>query len=137
MAPAPLRGRKILVVEDDDDTREVVRRLLELLGARVVVAADGMEGLAHLRTLTPDVVLCDLTMPIMGGIEFAVRMRQDPRNRRVLLVAMTGRQGRADILHTWEIGFDAHLVKPVTPEMLSALAWRLSGRAGTDVGRGA
>jgi two-component system CheB/CheR fusion protein len=137
MAESPLRDRTILVVEDDGDTRDVVRRLLELLGARVTVAADGMEGLEQLQRLTPDAVLCDLTMPIMDGIEFALRMRRDPRHRRALLIALTGRQGQADILRTWEVGFDAHLVKPVNPEMLSALARRLSSRSGTDVRRGA
>jgi CheY-like chemotaxis protein len=71
----PLRGRKILVVEDDHDGREVIRRLLELLGAQVVVAADGLEALVRLESLQPDAVLCDLGMPIVDGIEFARRMR--------------------------------------------------------------
>jgi CheY-like chemotaxis protein len=73
-----LRGRTVLVIEDDDDTREVVSRLVEALGATTVVAADGLEGLVQLERRRPDAVLCDLAMPIMNGIEFARRMRQKP-----------------------------------------------------------
>jgi CheY-like chemotaxis protein len=133
----PLRGRTILVIEDDHDSREVTRRFLEFLGAQVVVAADGLEGLVRLESLRPDAVLCDLGMPIMDGTEFARRMRQDPRHRRVLLVALTGRQGDADFLHTWRAGFDAHLVKPVTIEMLSSIARRLPGNSAASANPGA
>ena len=137
MSNFPLRGRTILVIDDDEDTREVTRRLLELLGAQVVAAADGFEGLVQLGRLKPDAVLCDLAMPIMDGMEFASRMRQDPRYRRVLLVAMTGRQRHADFLQTWEVGFDAHLVKPVSAEMLSSIAQRLPGNSAMGAKPGA
>jgi CheY-like chemotaxis protein len=124
----PLRGCTILVVEDDDEVRNVARRLLESLGAYVVVAENGRDGLNRLATIRPDAVLCDLSMPVMDGLEFARRVRQDPRYRQVLLFAVTGWQDQADFLRTWEAGFDAHLVKPVTVEMLQALARRLSHR---------
>jgi CheY-like chemotaxis protein len=84
-----LRGRTVLVIEDDDDTREVVSRLVEALGATTVVAADGLEGLVQLERRRPDAVLCDLAMPIMNGIEFAQRMRQNPRYRGMLLIAVS------------------------------------------------
>lgn len=120
----PLRGRTILLIEDDDETREVTRRLLECMGARVAAAVDGFEGLMRLESLRPDTVLCDLAMPIMDGLEFARRMRQDPRHRRVLLIAITGRDSHADFLDTWAAGFDAHLVKPVTPEVVASIVRR-------------
>jgi two-component system CheB/CheR fusion protein len=126
--PLPLGRYTILVVEDDAETREVVRRLLELCGARVVVAADGLDGLDRLESVRPHAVLCDLGMPIMDGLEFARRVRRDPRYRRTLLVALTGRKEQADFLRTWDAGFDAHLAKPVTMEMLESIAKRLSGR---------
>ncbi len=137
MSESPLRGRTVLVIEDDDDHREVARRLLELLGARVVPAADGLEGLEQLERQKPDAVLCDLTMPIMDGIEFASQMRQRPKYRHVLLVAVTGRDSDADVLRTWNAGFDAHLVKPVTVEALRAIARRLSRHAAADCSPGA
>jgi two-component system, OmpR family, response regulator MprA len=57
MSEGPLRSRTVLVIEDDDDHREVIRRLLESLGARVVVAANGLEGLGQLERQQPDAVL--------------------------------------------------------------------------------
>jgi two-component system CheB/CheR fusion protein len=130
MEESPLRGRTILVIEDDDDHREVIQRLLESLGARVMVAADGLEGLGELARRRADAIFCDLTMPIMDGIEFANRVRQLPRYRRVLLVAVTGRDAQADIFRTWHAGFDAHLVKPITLDALRAIARRLSDQSG-------
>jgi two-component system CheB/CheR fusion protein len=124
----PLRGCTVLVVEDDQEARELIRRLLELLGASARTAEDGMDGLRRLVETPPDLVLCDLTMPLMDGLEFARRVRRLPEYRRTLLVAVTGRQAHEDFLCTWDAGFDAHLVKPVTMEMLRALAGRLSPR---------
>jgi CheY-like chemotaxis protein len=124
-----LRGSTILVIDDDVDARDVVRRLLESLGAHVVVAENGRDGLSRLASTPPDAVLCDVSMPVMDGLEFARRVRRDPRYRRVLLFALTGWQAQADFIRTWEAGFDAHLVKPVTMEMLESLARRLSDRA--------
>ena len=128
-----LRGCAILVVEDDVEAGDLLRRLLELLGARVFVAENGVDGLERLANVPVDVVLCDLTMPIMSGLEFARRVRQNPRFRRIPLVAVTGRQEQEDFLQTWDAGFDAHLVKPVTVEMLQSVArrflWRRSRQA--------
>jgi two-component system CheB/CheR fusion protein len=125
----PLRGSTILVVEDDPEAGDLVRRLLELLGARVATAEDGIDGLSRLvKMKQPDMVLCDLTMPRMDGLEFARCLRRLPEYQRTLLVAVTGRQAHEDFLRTWDAGFDAHLVKPITMEMLRALARRLSQR---------
>jgi hypothetical protein len=136
MSGEPLHGRTILVI-DDAEYRDTVRRLLESLGARVLLAADGFEGLAQLERWTPDAVLCDLSMPGMGGIEFAQRMRPTPRNRRVLLVAVTGRPDWAAVLDTWAAGFDAHIVKPVTLDQLSAIGRRVSATGVAEPSRGA
>ena len=126
--PRLLRGRTILVIDDDADVRDMWRRLLERRGAHVMVAADGLEGLVHLEARLPDAILCDLTMPIMDGFEFASRMRTTPRYRKVLLIAVTGRQQHTDFADTWRAGFDGHLVKPVAAEALEALVQRLARR---------
>jgi two-component system, chemotaxis family, CheB/CheR fusion protein len=133
-----LRDRTILVIEDDDDFREVFRLRLESLGAHVRVAADGLEGLRQMaRPPLPNAVLCDVTMPIMDGLEFARRVRLDPRYRRVLLVAVTGWGRYADVLQTWHAGFDAHLVKPVSDEALRAFARRVVGDVSAESPPGA
>src|SRR5262252_1817290 len=100
------RGPVILVIDDDPDVREVFQRQLEALGARVVVAADGFEGLDQLERSNPDAVLCDLAMPGMDGIEFGIRMRADMRFCRVRLIAVTGRCNKAALLGSWGAGFD-------------------------------
>jgi len=108
----------VLVIDDDADNREGLQHQLEALGVDVVLAADGVQGLRQLQRWNPMAVLCDLTMPGMGGLEFAVQMRRDPRYRAVLLMAVTGRTSQSDLMDARRVGFDGHLLKPVTPEML-------------------
>jgi CheY-like chemotaxis protein len=126
MNPAFQRARTVLVVEDNPDHRDVLQRQLEALGVRVVVAADGLEGLAQLERCRPDAVLCDLAMPTMDGLEFATRVRRDGRFRHMLLLAVTGRATQADLVESWRVGFDGHVVKPVTAEVLNAITERLA-----------
>jgi CheY-like chemotaxis protein len=111
--------RTILVVDDDPDLRETLQRQLEAFGFRVVLAADGREGLAEVARSHPDVVLCDLTMPVMDGLEFGRRFRANPQHRHVLLIAVTGRNRESDIVETWRIGFDRLVGKPVTGNTLA------------------
>jgi two-component system, chemotaxis family, CheB/CheR fusion protein len=117
----------VLVIEDHDDTRNALVHLLSGLGARVLAAADGLDGLQQLTRGHPDVVFCDLMMPTMDGFEFARRIRQNLQYRDILLIAVTGQGQLADLHETWRLGFDAHLVKPVTAEQLAAVARRLAG----------
>lgn len=94
----------------------------------MLVAENGIDGLERLAGARVDAALCDLTMPVMDGLEFARRVRRTPRLRNLLLVAVTGRQEHQDFLRSWDAGFDAHLVKPVTTEMLLSIARRLAAR---------
>jgi two-component system CheB/CheR fusion protein len=131
VTPRAWRRRRVLVIEDEAEIRDILVQLLAALGARVVAAADGFEGLEHLARWHPDMVLCDLAMPVMGGLEFAQRMRQDPRYRNVLLIAVTGYNRQADLYDTWSTGFDGHLAKPIRMPALAALAQRLEGSRAT------
>ena len=126
-----LRGVSVLVVEDDRDHRELAQDMLTSLGARVTVAANGEEGVARfIAGGCPDLILCDLRMPVMDGFEFARVVRRHPGCRNVRLVALTAMRDPVAYLQTWTAGYDAHLEKPLTPEKLEDLAARLlSGRA--------
>jgi len=124
----PLRGVIVLVVEDDADSRETTQRMLEQLGAQVVTAENGEQGLAAILSHVPDLVLVDLIMPVMDGYEFARRLRNDPKYRRVRLVALTGLREEPSVLKTWSLGFDGHLTKPVSMEGLDLLLSRFTGR---------
>ncbi len=88
-------------MDDDPDVRETIALQLKALRADVTVAADGLEGFEELRRGPPNAVLCDLTMPVMNGLEFATRMRSNPRYRNVLLLAIRGRASPANIMETW------------------------------------
>lgn len=122
--PAPtVSERSILLIEDNDDARDSLQRLLELDGHRVTAAGDGDSALACLRAARPDVALIDLGLPGMDGYELARRIRLDTGDA-ILLVALTGYGLPADRLRTREAGFDWHLVKPVDREALDEVLRR-------------
>jgi CheY-like chemotaxis protein len=116
-----LTGATVLVVEDNPDHRIITMAMLGNLGAQVILARDGQEGLHALDRARPDLILCDLRMPVMDGFEFARRVRNHPKHGRTPLIALTALDTRESYLRTWGLGFDAHLIKPVTFETLDAL----------------
>jgi two-component system CheB/CheR fusion protein len=118
----PLRGVKILVVEDHPDNLELSRQMLTLLGAAVTVAADGSEALGKVAEECPDLILCDLVMPVMDGYEMAQRVRGMPEYAHVRLIALTALRDSAAWFKTWSVGYDAHLEKPLTFEKLERIA---------------
>ena len=122
----PLRGVSVLVVEDDRDHRELAQEMLTHLGARVTVATNGEEGVKRLiKDGCPDLILCDLRMPVMDGFEFARELRTHSPCRHVRLVALTAIRDPIAYTRTWSAGYDAHLEKPLTLEKLEDIAARL------------
>jgi two-component system CheB/CheR fusion protein len=114
----PLR---IVVVEDNDDSRSMLCELLELSGFHCHAAATGRVGLELIQELQPDVALVDIGLPELDGLEVASQLRRDPRNRDLYLVALTGYGQREDREAARRAGFDTHLVKPVDFDALLAL----------------
>jgi signal transduction histidine kinase len=106
--------RRILVADDNLDAAEALSTLLQALGHEVRVAHDGAEALEVGGAFEPEIVLLDLGMPVMDGLEAARRMRQLPWGALARVVAVTGWGQQQDRARTAEAGFDAHLVKPVT-----------------------
>jgi CheY-like chemotaxis protein/anti-sigma regulatory factor (Ser/Thr protein kinase) len=111
-------ARSILIVEDNDDARQMLQTVLALRGHEVRAARDGKTGLALAAVAPPDVALIDVALPDMDGYEVARRLRAALGARRIGLVAVTGFGQAEDQRRALEAGFDAHLVKPVTPEQL-------------------
>ncbi len=121
-APATLGGLKVLVVDDEPDALEPVRRVLQEAGAEVVAVASTEEALEAVRQQRPDVVLSDIAMPGRDGYELirAIRAMPPGRGGRVPAIALTAYAARADRERALEAGFDAHLAKPVEPAALIA-----------------
>ena len=114
----PGGGKRVLVVDDNVDAAEALAMMLKSMGHEVQVANDGRLGVAMARTGDPDVVLLDIGMPEMDGIEAIRRLREGSSAKRMRVVAITGFGRQEDIRRSAEAGFDEHLVKPVTPELL-------------------
>jgi CheY-like chemotaxis protein len=113
--------RTILLIEDDQDSMEMLRCLLELAGHEVHEAASGPSGLEAILRLRPDVALVDLGLPGFDGFELARRVRAEPGGQAVRLVALTGYGQQDDQRRSREAGFDGHLVKPADPARLAAV----------------
>jgi CheY-like chemotaxis protein len=102
------------------DSRETLRRMLEIDGHRVRAAPDGIAGLEAMRSAVPEVALIDIGLPGMDGYELARRIRTEiGGERRPYLVAVTGYGLPEDRARTRAAGFDLHLVKPVDPAQLT------------------
>lgn len=110
--PADL-PRHILVIEDDVDSRETMRLVLEGVGHRVDEAGDGQTGLEKLLALQPDIALIDVGLPDLDGYELVRAARARPEGRDLYLVALTGYSQPDDRRRAAEVGFDAVLSKPV------------------------
>jgi signal transduction histidine kinase len=128
MRPPGSDSRQILVVEDNDDAREMLATMLRLWGHHVDEARDTGDALAGLEHTAVDVALVDIGLPGRDGYELARELRRTERGRGIFLVAVTGYGQPEDHGKAIEAGFDGHLVKPVDPEQLAALLSALPRR---------
>ena len=110
------RGCRLLVVEDNEDSREALRVLLESAGHEVHEARDGEAGIVQALRVLPDLALIDIGLPGLDGYEVARRLKA--ANADIRLVALTGFGRDEDVELALDAGFDAHLLKPVTFERL-------------------
>jgi PAS domain S-box-containing protein len=123
-----LPQRLVLLVEDNADSAETLKELLEMRGQQVVVARDGEEGLARAMELLPDVVICDIGLPGFDGYEVARRLRAVDAHRPTL-VALSGYARPEDRRRAAECGFDHHLAKPLELAELEAVLASPAGSA--------
>ncbi|MGH7279054.1 MAG: PAS domain-containing hybrid sensor histidine kinase/response regulator [Candidatus Rokuibacteriota bacterium] len=119
-----LHERSILIVEDSADTRDVLKFMLEMEGARVETAACGIDGFNTALAFRPQVVLCDIGLPDIDGLEVARRLRRRPDLDRTRLIALTGYGQSEDVRQAIDAGFEAHLIKPINLDELLALLGR-------------
>jgi len=120
-APAEGRAgdrRKVLVTDDNEDAATALAMLLTAMGNEVQIAHDGQEALNIAERFQPDLILMDVGMPRLDGLEATRRLRETDWGRRAAIVALTGWGQEADKRRSHEAGADDHLVKPVDPEAL-------------------
>jgi CheY-like chemotaxis protein len=116
-----LRGLEVLVVDDSEDTTEMVQHLLEIGGATVCAVTSGSEALRIAREREFDVVLSDISMPELDGFQFLSELRKLPGKEDLPAVALTGFGRPEDVQRATEEGFYAHLTKPFDIETLARL----------------
>ena len=103
----------ILLVEDREDNRVLARKLLERAGFRVVEATDGREALEQVAAQRPDLVLLDMSLPVVDGWTVARTLRQSPDFKDLLIVALTAHAMDGDRERVLEAGCDEFLTKPI------------------------
>src|SRR5207244_7582376 len=121
-----LERLSILVIEDNADTRDVLKLMLEVEGASVETAENGEQGLRAAERLRPDIVLCDIGLPDIDGFEVARRIRARADLAATRLIALTGYGQAEDMRQALQAGFEAHLTKPVNLEQLMPLPTSVS-----------
>ena len=117
---------RVLIVDDNVDLVEVLELQVEQLGHEVRCAYDGQAAISLALTYRPHVVLLDLGLPGMNGIDVARELRRHPETAEARLVALTGWGQADDRRKTLEAGFDHHLTKPSDPQTLEALLAKIA-----------
>jgi phosphate regulon transcriptional regulator PhoB len=112
--------KRVLLIEDDRDIVELVRYNLEREGFQVAAATDGASGLAQIRKTPPDILLLDLMLPKLSGLDICKEIRRDTSLNRLPILMLTARGEEADRVVGLEMGADDYVTKPFSPRELGA-----------------
>jgi CheY-like chemotaxis protein len=119
MSDTRLKSIKVVAVDDNADSRELLKVILERSSAEVAVVSSGQEALAAIKNVQPDVLISDLAMPEMDGYELLENVRRlEPELGQLPVIAFTAAARSEDLARTRRAGFQAHLAKPVDPSKL-------------------
>ncbi len=113
-------SRRILVVEDQEDNRRIVRDLLTSVGYEVIEAVTGEEGVKMAVAHTPDLILMDIQLPGLDGYEATRRIKANPALRHIPIIAVTSYALAGDETKTRSAGCDGYVAKPFSPRQLLA-----------------
>ncbi len=113
-------SKRVLVIEDQEDNRRIVRDLLTSAGYDMIEAATGEEGLTLAEANPPDLILMDIQLPGMDGYETTRRLKANPALRRIPIIAVTSYALSGDDAKALEAGCDAYVTKPFSPRALLA-----------------
>jgi len=118
---SPVTKRRILVVDDNEDSADTLTQLLEIMGHEVKTGYDGEQAVALAESMRPDVALLDIGMPKLNGYDACRCIRGQEWAQEMVIVALTGWGQEQDRVRTHEAGFNQHIVKPVDPAVLMQL----------------
>lgn len=110
--------KKILIVEDNPTNRRLLRDVLKYYGYEVLEAADGKEGVSMAIEYLPDLVLMDLQMPVMDGIQAGIMLKNEPKTRDIKIIALTSFAMKGDRDRVMKAGFDDYISKPIDTRSL-------------------
>ena len=131
-----LHGRSILLIEDNKINQEVVQDLLEMFGAKVTVAGDGLQGIQLLHGQSFDLVLMDIHMPNMDGLEATAEIRKNPKFAQLPILALTANALEGDLERCLAAGMNDYIAKPIHPDqMFSTMARHLPAVGETPSGK--
>jgi PAS domain S-box-containing protein len=131
-----LRGLRVLTIDDEADTRDLVRAVLESCGADVVTAASAREGLDSLSRWNPHILICDIAMPEEDGYSVIRKVRESAQTVNLPAIALTAYARIEDRMRALEAGFQMFLPKPVEAEELRSTVASVAERQADDTGRG-
>ncbi len=124
---------KILIVEDNEMSRDMLGRRLERKKYRVILAADGAEGIRRAREEHPDLILMDLSLPVLDGWNASAELKSDPRTRDIPIIALTAHAMAGDEIRARSVGCDDFETKPVDfARLLTKISALLALRDGAD-----
>lgn len=126
---------QVLVVEDDEDIRELVSYNLSKAGYRVTSVVTGEEALAIIEDQPPDLVLLDLMLPGVDGLAVCQRLKKDPKTNSIPIVMLTAKGEESDIVSGLNLGADDYITKPFSPRVMIARVQAVLRRALADVGQ--
>jgi len=118
------QGKRILVIEDDDETRELMRLALERRGFMVLTAEDGLKGYEQAVSSQPDLIITDISMPVADGVHVVRRVRDTPSIADVPIIVTTG-FGSGNATYSLSQGATAYEPKPVDPDSFLSTVERL------------
>ena len=125
---ATIKLKTVLLVEDNEDNRIVYSTILQHFGYRVMEALNGEEGIAKARTEQPDLILMDISIPVIDGWEATQVLKRDPKSRRIPIIALTAHALASDREKAMEVGCDSYLAKPCEPKTVVSEVERFIGR---------
>jgi CheY-like chemotaxis protein len=121
-------GKTVLLVEDNEDNRIVYSTILRHFGYKVTEALNGEEGIAKARAEKPDLILMDISIPIIDGWEATQVLKHDPLTRSIPIIALTAHALASDREKAMEVGCDGYLAKPCEPRAVVAEVQRFLGK---------